>query len=161
MNCCVSLQLRSILLSCAKKYLVVQTTFLWYMPKLLYYDLGWILICVWYMAIKIIELEWKDTSRNPTRGKSRFKVTTTRYFTVKMSLYYLATSFNRQPVSQTATVNASNWTSCIILLYSSRSTYKSSIVTESYISQLKQFLNFIQLASSQLRNTLIYWINMI
>jgi hypothetical protein len=96
-----------------------------------------------------------------TRGILRFKLTTSIYFTVKMSVYYLVTSFNRQPGSQTATVIASYWTSCVILLYSSRSTHKSSTVTESYLSKLKQFSNFSKLASSQLGNILMYWISMI
>jgi len=68
------------------------------------------------MTLQVIEGLWYDISRNPTRTISSLKVSMTRDITHKLCVYDLATSFNRRPVSQAATVIASYWAPCLDIL---------------------------------------------
>jgi len=68
------------------------------------------------MTLQVKEGIWYDISRNPTRTISSIKVSTTRDITHKLCMYDLATSFNRRPVSQAATLIASYWAHCLFIL---------------------------------------------
>jgi len=68
------------------------------------------------MTLLVIQGTWYDISRNPTGTISRVKVSTTRDIMHKLCLYDLATSFNRRPVSQAATVIALYWAPCLYIL---------------------------------------------
>ena len=68
------------------------------------------------MTSQVIEGIWYNISRNPTRTKSSMKLSTTRDITYTLCVYDLATSFNRRPVSQAATVIASYWAPYLYIL---------------------------------------------
>jgi len=68
------------------------------------------------MTLQVIEGIWYDMSTNPTRTIYGITVRTTKDITHKLCIYDHATSYNRRPVSRTATVIASYWAPCLYIL---------------------------------------------